>query len=121
MHRGDVCMTPNPTTEPHRFLEHLFQIAVRRALPLHNTAAFLPPPPKGRTIVLGAGKAAGSMAHAVEALWPADKPLEGLVVTRYHHVPPRPEGLKQRIEIVEAAHPVPDAAGLAAAKRILAM
>ena len=87
-------MTPNPTTEPHRFLEHLYQAAVRRALPLHNTAAFLPPPPKGRTIVLGAGKAGGSMAQAVEALWPADAPLEGLVVTRYHHIPPRPKDCK---------------------------
>jgi len=114
-------MTPNPAAEPRRFLEHLYHAAVRRALPLHNTAAFLPAPPKGRTIVLGAGKAGGSMAQAVEALWPADAPLEGLVVTRYHHVPPRPEGLKQRIEIVEAAHPVPDAAGLDAAQRILAM
>jgi glycerate 2-kinase len=112
---------PDPRREPRAFLEHLYRAAVERALPLHNTAAFLPPPPKGRTIVLGAGKAAGSMAHAVEALWPADKPLEGLVVTRYHHVPPRPEGLEQRIEIVEAAHPVPDAAGLAAAQRILGM
>jgi glycerate 2-kinase len=114
-------MTPNPATEPRRFLEHLYQAAVLRALPLHNTAAFLPPPPKGRTIVLGAGKAGGSMAQAVEALWPADAPLEGLVVTRYHHIPPRPEGVKSRIEIVEAAHPVPDAAGLKAAQRILAM
>jgi len=114
-------MTPNPAAEPRRFLEHLYHAAVRRALPLHNTAAFLPAPPKGRTIVLGAGKAGGSMAQAVEALWPADAPLEGLVVTRYHHVPPRPEGLKQRIEVVEAAHPVPDAAGLDAAQRILAM
>jgi hydroxypyruvate reductase len=61
------------------------------------------------------------MAHAVEALWPQDAPLEGLVVTRYHHTPPRPDGLKQRIGIVEAAHPVPDAAGLQAAQRILAM
>jgi glycerate 2-kinase len=113
--------SPDPATEPRRFLEHLFQAAVRRALPLHNTAAFLPPPPKGRTLVLGAGKAAGSMAHAVEALWPANAPLQGLVVTRYHHVPPRPQGLKQRIEIVEASHPVPDAAGMAAAQRILAL
>src|SRR5512140_1423350 len=103
---------PDPATEPHRFLAHLFQAAVRRALPLHNTAAFLPPPPKGRTIVLGAGKAAGSMVHAVEALWPAGAPLSGLVVTRYGHVPPRPNGLKQRIEIVQASHPVPDQAGL---------
>jgi hydroxypyruvate reductase len=114
-------MTPNPAIEPRRFLEHLYHCAVKRALPLHNTAAFLPPPPKGRTIVLGAGKAGGSMAQAVEALWPADAPLQGLVVTRYHHIPPRPEGLQRRIDIVEAAHPVPDAAGLEAAQRILAM
>jgi len=102
---------PDPATEPHRFLEHLFQTAVRRALPLHNTAAFLPPPPKGRTIVLGAGKAGGAMAQAVEAWWPPDAPLEGLVVTRYQHTPPRPSGLKPRIEVVEASHPVPDDAG----------
>ncbi len=112
---------PNPASEPRAFLEHLYQAAVLRALPLHNTAAHLPPPPKGRTIVIGAGKAGGSMAQAVEALWPANAPLEGLVVTRYHHVPPRPEGVPQRIEIVEAAHPVPDAAGLEAAQRILQM
>jgi hydroxypyruvate reductase len=113
--------TPNASTQPRQFLEHLYNAAVVRALPLHNTAAYLPKPPKGRTIVLGAGKAGGSMAQAVEALWPADAPLEGLVVTRYHHIPPRPAGLKQRIELVEAAHPVPDAAGLAAAERILAL
>ena len=59
------------------------------------------------------------MAQAVEALWPVDAPLSGLVVTRYRHTPPRPEGLPARIEVVEAAHPVPDAAGLAAAQRIL--
>ncbi|MDP1955184.1 MAG: glycerate kinase [Polaromonas sp.] len=111
----------NPSADPRAFLEHLYQAAVQRALPLHNTEAHLPPVPKGRTIVLGAGKAGGSMAQAVEALWPADAPLEGLVVTRYHHIPPRPAGLPQRIEIVEAAHPVPDAAGLAAAQRILQM
>jgi glycerate 2-kinase len=107
--------------EPLTFLEHLYRAAVRRALPLHNTAAFLPPPPKGRTIVLGAGKAAGAMAQAVEALWPANAPLSGLVVTRYHHTPPRPDGLAQRIEVVEASHPVPDAAGVQAAQRILRM
>ncbi len=112
---------PNALTQPRQFLEYLYNAAVVRALPLHNTAAYLPKPPKGRTIVLGAGKAGGSMAQAVEALWPADAPLEGLVVTRYHHIPPRPAGLKQRIELVEAAHPVPDAAGLAAAERILAL
>jgi len=110
---------PHPAADPRGFLEHLLRVAVRRALPLHSMGAFLPAPPKGRTIVLGAGKAGGSMAQALEALWPADAPLEGLVVTRYHHLPPRPEGLRQRIAVVEAAHPVPDAAGLAAAQRIL--
>jgi hydroxypyruvate reductase len=70
-------------------------------------------------LVLGAGKAGGAMAQAVEALWPADAPLSGLVVTRYGHTPPRPAGLPERIEVVEAAHPVPDAAGLQAAERIL--
>ena len=111
--------------QPRRFLGHLFQVAVTRALPLANTARFLPQPPApqsgGRTLVIGAGKAGGAMAQAVEALWPLDAPLEGLVVTRYHHVPPRPEGLPQRIEVVEASHPVPDEAGQAAAQRILTM
>lgn len=106
-------------TTPRALLRHLYDVAVQRALPLHNTAAHLPPPPKGRTLVLGAGKAGGAMAHAVEALWPPDVPLSGLVVTRYGHTPPRPAGLPQRIEVVEAAHPVPDAAGLTAAQRIL--
>ncbi len=59
------------------------------------------------------------MAQAVEALWPADKPLSGLVVTRYHHIPERPAGLPSRIEVIEASHPVPDAAGLQASERIL--
>jgi hydroxypyruvate reductase len=108
-------------SEPSAFLKTLFQAAVTRALPLHNTVAFLPPPPQGRTLVLGAGKAAGAMAQAVEALWPTDAPLSGLVVTRYGHTPPRPPGLAQRIEVLEAAHPVPDAAGLAAAQRIMAL
>ncbi len=109
------------SAQPRQFLEYLYQAAVTRALPLHNTAAHLPRPPRGRTLVLGAGKAGGSMAQAVEALWPPDAPLEGLVVTRYRHIPPRPAGLRQRIEIAEAAHPVPDAAGLAAAQRMLAL
>ncbi|MDB5894944.1 MAG: glycerate kinase [Rhodoferax sp.] len=117
----DPAATPDHATQPLAFLEHLFNAAVNRALPLRSMAAFLPAPPKGRTIVLGAGKAGGSMAQAVEALWPAEAPLEGLVVTRYHHIPPRPDGLPHRIELVEAAHPVPDEAGLAAAQRMLAM
>jgi hydroxypyruvate reductase len=103
------------------FLEHLYQVAVRRALPAHTMAAWLPPPPggTGRTLVLGAGKAGAAMAQAVEAAWPADAPLSGLVVTRYDHVPARPAGLAQRIEVVEAAHPVPDEAGRRAAQRML--
>ncbi|WP_298600622.1 glycerate kinase [uncultured Limnohabitans sp.] len=113
---------PVPNQNPQAFLKVLYDAAVTRALPLHNTAAHLPLPPdpaKGRTLVLGAGKAGGAMAQAVEALWPQDAPLSGLVVTRYGHTPPRPAGLPERIEVVEAAHPVPDAAGLQAAERIL--
>lgn len=105
--------------DPRALLRHLYDVAVQRAQPLHTIAAHLPSPPAGRTLVLGAGKAAAAMAQAVEALWPPDAPLSGLVVTRYHHVPPRPPGLPARIELVEAAHPVPDAAGLAAAERML--
>jgi hydroxypyruvate reductase len=116
--------TADPRSQPREFLMQLFEAAVKRALPLHNTAAYLPEPPKngGRTIVLGAGKAAAAMAQAVEAHWPVDEPLSGLVVTRYHHTPVRPtelDGKPSRIEIVEASHPVPDAAGLQAAQRIL--
>ncbi len=121
MAHGCCMSTPDPFTDPRRFLEHLYRVAVARALPLHNTAAHLPPPPKGRTLVLGAGKAAGAMVHSVEAFWPKDAPLSGLVVTRYGHLPPRPAGLPQRIEVLQAAHPVPDAAGMAAAERILAL
>ena len=118
-------MTPsllNTAGDPQKFLRHLFDVAVKRALPFENTAAYLPTPPTvGRTIVIGAGKAAGAMAQAVQALWPQDAPMQGLVVTRYHHTPPRPAGVKARIEIVQAAHPVPDAAGLQAAERMLAL
>ena len=112
---------PNPHTHPQAFLRSLFDAAVRRAMPLHSMAAVLPPLPKGRTLVLGAGKAGGAMVHALEALWPQDAPLSGLVVTRYGHTPERPAGVPARIEIVEAAHPVPDAAGLLAAERMLAL
>ena len=123
MHRLDVI--PDPATQPRVFLEYLYNAAVMRALPLHNMAPVLPLPPDaasgGRTIVLGAGKAGGSMAQALETLWPADAPLHGLVVTRYGHVPSRPEGLAQRIEVVQASHPVPDAAGQQAAARMLAL
>ncbi|WP_232540301.1 glycerate kinase type-2 family protein [Azohydromonas aeria] len=105
--------------DPRAFLRSLFDAAVARALPAENIAAHLPAPPRGRTLVLGAGKAGGAMAAAVDAIWPADAPLTGLVVTRYGHVPPAYAARPGRIEVVEAAHPVPDAAGLAATKRIV--
>lgn len=69
--------------DPRAFLAQLYHAAVERALPMHCMAAYLPPPPKGKTLVLGAGKAGGAMAHALEALWPADAPLSGLGVARY--------------------------------------
>jgi hydroxypyruvate reductase len=105
--------------DPRALLRQLYAVAVARALPGQMLASHLPPPPKGRTVVLGAGKAGGAMVQALEAAWPADAPLSGLVVTRYGHVPPgwRP----RRIELVEAAHPVPDASGLAASERMLAL
>lgn len=112
---------PNPHEAPRAFLEHLFRVAVHRALPAHNIAHHLPAPPRGRTLVLGAGKAAGAMAQAVDALWPASAPLSGLVVTRYGHTPATPPGHPARIEIVEAAHPVPDASGVRATERMLAL
>jgi glycerate 2-kinase len=87
-------------------------------VPGAGTAAFLPKPPNGRTLVLGAGKAGGSMAAAVDALWPKGAPMSGLVVTRYDYVPPAYKSNPGRIEVVEAAHPVPDEAGRRAAKRI---
>ena len=111
---------PRPQDDPRGFLRALFDTAVQRALPAAVMGAHLPAPPVGgRTLVLGAGKAGGAMAAALEALWPQDAPLSGLVVTRYGHVPP---GFKSsRIEVVEARHPVPDEAGLQAARRIAAL
>ncbi|MDO3434395.1 glycerate kinase [Rhizobium sp. CBN3] len=98
-------------TAPRDFLKSLFDAAVRAADPLTGIKSHLPEKPKGRTVVIGAGKGAAQMARALESAW--DGPLEGLVVTRYGY------GCETRfIEIVEAAHPVPDAAGLAAAKRL---
>ena len=112
---------PDFRTDPRAFLRALYAAAVHNAQPLQGMREWLPAPPKGRTLVLGAGKAGGAMAQALESLWPADAPLSGLVVTRYGHTPPRPAGLPLRIEVVEAAHPVPDAAGLAAAERIMGL
>ena len=109
---------PSPHTDPRGFLLALFNAAVAQAVPGPEIAAFLPKPPKGRTLVLGGGKAGGSMAAAVDALWPKDAPMSGLVVTRYDYVPPAYKSNPGRIEVVEAAHPVPDDAGRRAAKRI---
>jgi hydroxypyruvate reductase len=93
----------------------MFDAAVAAALPERVLAAHLPPVPRGRVLVLGAGKASAAMAAAVEQAWP-DADLSGLVVTRYGH------GADcRRVEVVEAAHPNPDIAGEAAARRILAM
>ena len=116
-----MASVPNPHHHPKEFLRHLFEVAVARAQPLPNMAGLLPEPPLGRTLVLGAGKAAGAMAHALEQCWPADAPLEGMVVTRYQHTPIRPHGLRERIQICEAAHPVPDQAGMDASARMLAL
>ncbi len=103
---------------PRELLRALYDTAVARALPMRSLGAVLPPPPRGRTVVVGAGKAGGAMAEALDALWPADAPLSGLVITRYEHVPPAYRERPGRIEVVEAAHPVPDEAGLAATRRI---
>jgi glycerate 2-kinase len=114
-------LPPSPLADPSGFLRALYDAAVERALPAAQMAALLPPPPRGRTLVLGAGKAGGSMAAALDALWPAGAPLSGLVVTRYGHVPAAWRARPGRIEVVEAAHPVPDAAGREAASRIAAL
>ncbi len=100
--------------EPRRLLRAMFDAAVGAASPGLRIPAFLPSPPKGRTVVVGAGKASAAMAKAVEARWPG--PLAGLVVTRYGHAVPC-----ERIEVVEASHPVPDENGHRAAARILEM
>ncbi len=92
----------------------MFDAAVAAALPAATLPAYLPLPPKGRALVVGCGKAAASMAKAVEDHWPGE--LSGMVVTRYgYNVPTR------MIEVVEAAHPVPDEAGRKAAERMLKM
>ncbi len=94
-------------------LEESFRAAVAAADPLAVLGPHLPPPPRGRTLVVGAGKAAASMAVAVERGWPAGAPLEGIVLTRYQHALPT-----SRIRVVEAGHPVPDEAGESGAREI---
>ena len=95
-------------------LEDSFRAAVAAANPLQILPAHLPKPPAGRTFVAGAGKAAASMALAVEKHWPADAPLEGIALTRYGHGLPT-----SRIRVIEASHPIPDEAGEKAAREIL--
>lgn len=107
---------PGGVPERRGLLEESFRAAIDAADPLRIVAQHLPPPPSGRTVVVGAGKAAASMALAVERAWPKDAPLEGLVITRYRHGLPT-----DRIRVVEAAHPVPDATGEAAAREILVL
>lgn len=97
---------------PGTLLRQMFDAAIASAQPALCIPAHLPPPPRGRLIVVGAGKASAAMARAVEQHWPGE--LSGLVVTRYGYGVPC-----ERIEIVEAAHPVPDAAGLRGAERML--
>jgi len=100
--------------DPRQLVLESFHVAVAAADPSRCLPAWLPPPPPGRTLVLGGGKAAASMAAAVEAHWPDDAPLSGLVVTRYQHGLPT-----RRIEIVEASHPLPDGRGELAALHML--
>jgi len=98
--------------EPRKLLRQMFDAAIAAAQPAHCIPLHLPVAPKGRTLVIGAGKASAAMAKAFEEHWPGE--LTGLVVTRYgYEVPCR------RIEIIQSAHPVPDAASLAASGRIL--
>ncbi|MER9128950.1 glycerate kinase [Mesorhizobium sp. M0768] len=98
--------------DPKSFLISIFNAAVAAADPQRTIKDHLPARPKGRTIVIGAGKGSAQMAAAFEKVW--DGPIEGLVVTRYGY-----GAACRRIEIIEAAHPVPDAAGLEASGRLL--
>ncbi|EKE45548.1 putative glycerate kinase [Oceaniovalibus guishaninsula JLT2003] len=98
--------------DPRAFLTALFDAAVRAADPARALAAHLPDRPEGRTVVIGAGKGAAQMAAAFEALW--DGPLTGVVATRHGHAVPT-----DRIRVIEAAHPVPDVAGLSASRALV--
>ena len=102
-----------PSILPRKLLLGSFKTALAAADPLQIVPRHLPKPPKGRTLVVGAGKAAASMASAVEKHWPKNNPLSGLVITRYGHGLPT-----RRIKVIEAGHPIPDASGEAAAKEI---
>src|SRR5262249_2751383 len=102
---------------PRTLLRSLFDTAIARAVPRRCLPPHLPPRPEGRLIVVGAGNAAAAMAAAGEDHYGDDLSfLAGAVVTRYGHLHPT-----RRIEVIEAGHPVPDAAGMAGAKRLLAL
>ncbi|WP_134724767.1 glycerate kinase type-2 family protein [Paracoccus luteus] len=104
-------IAPDHQGDPAGFLRALFDAAVAAADPMRFLPAALPPRPRGRVVVVGAGKASARMAEAVESVWGR---CEGLVITRYGHARPT-----QGVEIAQAAHPVPDAAGAAATARML--
>ena len=112
-------------TEPEavKLLHEAFETAVAAANPAHTLPSYLPPPPKGRLVVVGAGKAAAGMARATAAFYGERYPgvaLSGLVITRYGHADV--SGIRAgQIRVIEAAHPVPDAAGVAATEEILAL
>jgi hydroxypyruvate reductase len=107
--------------EPRAFLRDLYDVAVAAVHPAACLPRFLPPPPPGRIFLLAAGKAAGAMTevaeqHYLDALGLADTRLEGIAVTRHGYGRPT-----RKIALIEAGHPVPDAAGLAAAEKMLAL
>jgi glycerate 2-kinase len=110
--RWNLVVKPRDRVAPREFLRSLFDAALAAADPRRAIAAALPAAVPGRTVVVGAGKAAAAMVRAFETLWPGE--LSGLAVTRHGHGVPC-----ERVEIVEASHPVPDAAGQRAAARIL--
>ncbi len=99
--------------EPRAFLKDLFFAAVKAADPYEAIVRHLPQPPKGRTIIIGAGKASSQMAEAFERAWA--HPLEGLVVARHG-----PVAACERLKVIQSAHPVPDAAGLDASQALMA-
>jgi hydroxypyruvate reductase len=103
--------------DPEALMKSAFAAAVAAADPLRIVPPFLPAPPRGRTLAVGAGKAAASMARAVELHWPDAAPLEGLMITRYAHGYAG-EAAARRIRVVEAGHPVPDESGETAAREI---
>ncbi len=111
----------NSLPDPAILLRALYDTAVAHAQPALALPPYLPPPPRGRTVVMGAGKASAAMARSLQAHWPADRPLQGVVITRHGHVPPRPaDAPPDRITLLEAAHPVPDDAGLRATQQMIA-